>query len=98
METKNRLRTTLNLDRDIINSIKIIATNKNSTQTEIITEYLKKGLELEDEKNKIPENLIANKNTYNPDPERRMKFAGIIKAKKPIDLTKTLEEVRKMEY
>ncbi|KZX12125.1 DUF6364 family protein [Methanobrevibacter filiformis] len=98
METKNRLRTTLNLDKDIIKSIKIIAANKNSTQTEIINEYLKKGLESEDEKNKIPQYLIANKNTFNPDPERRMKFAGIIKTKKPFNTSKALDEVRKMEY
>lgn len=53
METKNRLRTTLNIDKDIIKSIKVIAINKKSTQTEIINEYLKKGLEEEEKKIKF---------------------------------------------
>jgi len=97
METKNRIRTTLNIDKDIVDSIKIIAKNKKSTQTEIINEYLKRSLEAEDEKNKIPEYLIANKKTYNPDKERKKNMAGIIKGKKPFDAVELINSSRRGE-
>jgi hypothetical protein len=97
METKNRLRTTLNLDKDIIDSIKVIAKNKNTTQTEIINEYLKKSLESEDKKNKIPGHLIANKNTYNPDKQRKKEMAGIIKGKKPFNAVDLINSSRRVE-
>ncbi|MDR2623504.1 MAG: DUF6364 family protein [Methanobrevibacter sp.] len=95
--TKNRLRTSLNIDKDIIKSIKIIAINRNSTQTEIINEYLKKGLEAEEDKNKIPEYLIANKENYNPDKERKKKMAGIIKVKKSFDAVELINSSRRGE-
>jgi len=97
METKNRIRTTLNIDKDIVDSIKIIAKNKKSTQTEIINEYLKRSLEAEDEKNKIPAYLIANKKTYNPDKERKKNMAGIIKGKKPFDAVELINSSRRGE-
>jgi hypothetical protein len=90
MKTKNRLRITLNIDKDIIKTIKLLALNRNSTQTEIINYYLKKGLESEDTKNKIPEYLIANKKTYNPDKTRKKKMAGIIKVKEPFDVVEMI--------
>jgi hypothetical protein len=46
----------------------------------------------------IPDHLITNKDTYDPDPERRMSFAGIIKTDKPFDTKKALDEIRRMEY
>jgi hypothetical protein len=97
MKTKNRLRTTLNIDKDIIKTIKVIALNKNSTQTEIINYYLKKGLESEDTKNKIPEYLITNKKTYNPDKIRKKKMAGIIKVKEPFDAAELINSSRSGE-
>ncbi|MDR1819658.1 MAG: DUF6364 family protein [Methanobrevibacter sp.] len=95
MKTKNRLRTTLNLDKDVIKTIKVVALNKNSTQTEIINEYLRKGLEAEKDKNKIPDYLIANKTTYNPDPDRIMKSSGFIKGVEPFDAVKLVKEMRR---
>ena len=97
MESKNRIRTTLNIEKEIIDSIKIIANNKNSTQTEIINEYLKKSLEAEDEKYKIPDYLIANKKTYNPDKQRKKNMAGIIKGKKPFNAVDLLNSSRRGE-
>ncbi|MDR2544081.1 MAG: DUF6364 family protein [Methanobrevibacter sp.] len=97
METKNRLRTTLNIDKDIIKSIKVIAINKKSTQTEIINEYLKKGLEEEEKKNKIPDYLIANKKTFNPDKSRKKELAGFIKVKNTFDAVELINDSRRGE-
>jgi hypothetical protein len=97
MKTKNRLRTTLNIDKDIIKSIKLIALNRNSTQTEIINEYLKKGLDAEDDKNKIPDYLLANKKTYSPDKLRKKNMAGIIKVKEPFDAVELINSSRRGE-
>jgi hypothetical protein len=97
MKTKSRLRTTLNIDKDIIKSIKVVALNKNSTQTEIINEYLKKGLETEEDKNKIPSYLIANKKTYNPDKLREKKLAGFIKTKNTFDAVELINDSRRGE-
>ena len=97
METKNRIRTTLNIDKDIMDSIKVIAKNKNSTQTEIINEYLKKSVEAEDKMNKIPSYLIANKKTFNPDKQRKKNMAGIIKGKKPFNAVDLVNSSRRGE-
>ncbi|KZX10762.1 DUF6364 family protein [Methanobrevibacter curvatus] len=93
---QNRVKTTLSLDKDIIKSIKLVALNKDTTQTKIINEYLKQGLMNEEDinkENKIPEHLILNKSTYNPDHEKLMSMAGIAKNGKPFS---SVELIRKM--
>jgi len=54
---QSKVKTTLNLDTDIIKAIKIVALNKDTTQTEIINEYLKQGLRNEQEINKKNKSL-----------------------------------------
>ncbi|WP_156314776.1 DUF6364 family protein [Methanobrevibacter arboriphilus] len=51
MKTKNR--TTLFIDSEIIDTIKQIAINKNTTQTKIINDYLKQGIEKRTTKKQI---------------------------------------------
>jgi len=43
-----KIRTTLILDKNIIQLIKRVALEKKTTQTEIINDYLQKGLNNED--------------------------------------------------
>ena len=93
MQTK--IKTTLNLDSDIIKTIKLVALNKGTTQTKIINEYLKQGLLNEPEvnkKSKIPDYLIANKETY--DPNYNKNNAGLVKNVKPFDAVKLIRDVR----
>lgn len=95
MKNENKVRTTLNLDEDVIKSIKVVALNKNTTQTEIINKYLKKGLQSEKEKDKIPNYLIANTETYDPDQKRKKEMAGIIKTKRSFDAVKIVRDSRR---
>lgn len=93
MQTK--VKTTLSLDSDIIKTIKLVALNKGTTQTKIINEYLKQGLLNEPEinkENKIPDYLIANKKTYNPNYNENN--AGIIKNVKPFNAVNLIRDVR----
>ena len=53
---------------------------------------------LEKPKNKIPEHLILNKDTYNPDPKRRRESAGMIKGCKPFNAVKLIREMREGGY
>jgi hypothetical protein len=54
---QSKVKTTLNLDTDIIKAIKAVALNKDTTQTEIINEYLKQGLRNEQDINKKNKSL-----------------------------------------
>lgn len=65
---QNKVKTTLNIDKNLLQSIKLIAVNKEKTQTEIITEYLKQGVNNEYD---IPKKRKSLKDAY-----------GIYKAKK----------------
>ena len=92
---QTRVKTTLSLDSDIIKTIKLVALNKGTTQTKIINEYLKQGLINEPEinkKNKIPDYLIANKETYNSNYKENN--AGLIKNVKPFNAVKLIRDVR----
>ena len=93
MQTK--VKTTLSLDKDIMRGIKLVALNKGWTQTKIINEYLKQGLINEpniNKENKIPDYLIANKDTYNPNYKENN--AGLIKNVKPFNAVKLIRDVR----
>ena len=80
------------IDTDVFQTIKGIAKDKKTTEKKLINDILKK--EIETTKNKIPEYLIANKDTYNPDPESFLKNAGFIKNVEPFDAVKLIREVR----
>ncbi|WP_225369523.1 hypothetical protein [Methanobrevibacter arboriphilus] len=43
-----KVKTTLNLNKDIMKSIKLIALNKETTQTKVINDLLEKAIENED--------------------------------------------------
>ena len=82
----------IEIEPDLLNKISRIAKDKNTTENKIINDILKRGVETTE--NKIPDYLIGNKDTYNPDPERRRKMAGIVKNCKPFNAVKLVREMR----
>lgn len=88
------VRTTLNLDKNIMQTIKIMAMNKETTQTKIINDLLEKAIEKESVKSKIPKYLIANKNR-NPDRKEFKKTIGMMKASKGFNPVEAVKETRK---
>ena len=88
------IRTTLNLDKNIMQTIKIMAMNRETTQTKVINELLEKAIEKETLNSKIPNYLIANKNRT-PDRTEFKKSIGMMKAPKGFDPVEAINEVRK---
>ncbi|MGL6298913.1 MAG: hypothetical protein ACRC1M_07095 [Methanobacteriaceae archaeon] len=89
-----KVRTTLNLDKNIMQTIKIIALNKETTQTKVINDLLKKAIESEDKINTIPDYLIANKNRT-PDEEGLNELIGSIKVPNGFNPVEAVKELRK---
>jgi len=81
------VRTTLNLDKNVLKNIKIIAIHKETTQTKIINDYLKECVEKEHIK-EISDNLKK----VNPNGLKEM--VGVVKTKKP---TNAVELKRKAQ-
>ncbi|MGL6298182.1 MAG: DUF6364 family protein, partial [Methanobacteriaceae archaeon] len=52
-------KTSINLDTQIIETIKIIAKNRGITQTEVITEYIKQGIKKEPKQNKTKLKILV---------------------------------------
>ena len=100
MASKNdKMKTTITLDKNIFKSLKKIAIDREISQNQLMNDYIVKGLKNEEKtKSKIPEHLILNKDTYNPDPERRRKFAGTIKYGKPFSAVELIREMREEGY
>jgi hypothetical protein len=91
METK--VKTTISLEKSILKTIKQIALNKDTTQTEIINNYLRECIEKEPIENKTEIKWIKK-----PDPSKNMEdLKGIIKTDKPVNAVKLINEVRKGE-
>ena len=89
-----KTKTSINLDNKLIDTIKRIANNKKTTQTEIITEYIKQGIEKEPEINKTKLRVIVKQ-----DPNKNIDdIIGTIKAPKDFDILKAIDETRKGEY
>lgn len=86
-----------NINPNLLKKISKIAKNEKISEEEAINEIIKKGINAKT-KNKIPEHLILNKNTYNPYSEKSRKMIGIIKTDKPFDTAKAIREIRNMEY
>lgn len=86
-----------NINPNLLKKISKIAKNEKISEEEAINEIIEKGINAKT-KNKIPEHLILNKNTYNPDPEKSRKMIGIIKTYKTFDTAKAIREIRDMEY
>jgi metal-responsive CopG/Arc/MetJ family transcriptional regulator len=84
----------INLDTELIDTIKRIANNKGITQTEIITEYIKQGIQKEPQINKIKLKTLVKQ-----DPNASIDdMIGTIKAPKGFNSVKAINEVRKGEY
>jgi len=86
-----------NIKDNLLKMISKIAKDGKVTEEKVINEIMEKGIEVKT-KNKIPEHLIANKDTYDPDSELTRELIGIIKTKKPFDTAKAIREVRNREY
>jgi len=80
-------RTTLNLDKNVLKNIKIIAVSKETTQTKIINDYLKEGIQREQIKE-----ISDNFKKVNPNELKKM--VGVVKTKKP---TNAVELKRKAQ-
>ena len=83
---------TINIKPDLLKTISKIAKRENTTENKVINDLIAKGIE--ESEPKIPEHLITNKDTYNHDPKRRMKSAGMIKGCKPFNAVELVREMR----
>jgi hypothetical protein len=86
---------TININPDLLKTIRKIAKRENTSENNVINDLIAKGIEKSEPK--IPEHLITNKDTYNPNPERVMKMAGIIKGCKPFNAVELIRDMRKGE-
>lgn len=105
------VKTTLNIDSEIMQKIKLIAVNKNKTQTEIVNKFLKQGVmseteinkddTLEERINKTPNLKLMKKSKYvlDKDDARKSfeKLKGSIKTDKPVNAVKLINEIRRGE-
>jgi len=105
------VKTTLNIDSEIMHRIKLVAVNRNKTQTEIINKYLKQGLinekkinkndTLEDRLDKNPNLKLMKKSKYVLDKEDARnsfeKLKGSVKTDKSVNAVKLINEVRRGE-
>lgn len=88
-----KVKTSINLDTKLINTVKRIANNRGTTQTEIITEYIKQGIKKEPKVNKVKLKILVEQ-----DPNASIDdMIGSIKAPKGFNSVKALDEIRKGE-
>ncbi|OQD58381.1 hypothetical protein MBBAR_17c00210 [Methanobrevibacter arboriphilus JCM 13429 = DSM 1125] len=94
-----KVKTTLNLNKDIMKSIKLIALNKETTQTKVINDLLEKAIENEDNIfKKNPKIKPMKKSKFKKDSNKSLEdLIGSIKTKKEIDAVELINEVRKGE-
>ena len=84
------MSTTVKIESELFKTIEEIAKKENTT----INNVIKQGIEKIKNKNKIPDYLIGNKDTYNPDPKENLKMAGIGKYGKSFSAVKLVREMR----
>ncbi|KZX16698.1 hypothetical protein MBCUT_05560 [Methanobrevibacter cuticularis] len=103
------VKTTLNIDSETMRKIKLIALNKNKTQTEIVNKILKQGVineteinendTLEERINKNPNLKLMKKSKYVLDKDNARKsfenLKGSIKTEKSVNAVKLINDVRK---
>jgi len=92
-----KVKTTLNLNKDIIQNIKIIALNKKTTQTEVINDLLEKAIENEDSIFKRNPNIKLMKESKFKNTSKKSfeDLKGIIKTDKPVNAVKLVNELRR---
>ena len=78
-----KVKTTINIEKEILTELKIMADSKDTTQTEIINTMLKKGIILEKQAEKQEKTKGDN----------FLKLAGIVTAPESFNAT---EEIRKL--
>lgn len=72
-----------------------MAKKENKSEIKVLEDVIEKGIKIiKKEEFKIPEYLIGNKDTYNPGPERLMKFAGIGSTDKLFNAVELVREMR----
>ncbi|MDR0900198.1 MAG: hypothetical protein LBM26_00900 [Methanobrevibacter sp.] len=86
---------TVSIKDDIYKTITKLAKKENTTETKVLEDIIEKGLR--NTESKIPDYLIGNKDTYDPNPERRLSFAGFIKGVKPFNAVELVREMRRGE-
>jgi len=84
------MSTTVKIESELFKTIEEIARKENTT----INNVIKQGIEKIKNENKIPDYLIGNKDTYNPDSKENLKMAGIGKYGKPFSAVKLVREMR----
>ncbi|MCL2687807.1 MAG: hypothetical protein FWE58_04660 [Methanobrevibacter sp.] len=78
--SSQRVRTTLNIEKNLMKAIKLTAINEEKTQTEIINETLKKEfIDVQKPNNEVRQPLSE--------------MAGIFKAKKPFNSVKLIKKI-----
>ena len=80
---ESKVKTTLNLDNNLIKAIKVVALNRGTTQTKVITDYLKQGLKNEPDTNRENKSLKD--------------LVGIIEVDEPFDATEEIRKMRNKE-
>jgi hypothetical protein len=89
------VKTTLNLKKNIMKNIKIIALNKENTQTKVINDLLEKAIEKEDPIfKKNPKVKLMEKSRFRGDSDSFDKLIGSIKAPEGFDPVEAVKEVR----
>ena len=92
------VKTTLNLKKNIIKNIKIIALNKETTQTKVINDLLEKAIEKEDAIYlKNPKIKLMNKSRFKNPKKSFDDLIGSIETEKEVDAVELINEVRKGE-
>jgi len=86
----------IEIKAELLESISKIAKDENTTEKKILNQIIEEGIKNRT-KNKLPEDLIINKETYNPDSKRSRELIGIIKTKEPFDTAKAIREIRGIE-
>ena len=80
---ESKVKTTLNLDNNLVKAIKVVALNRGTTQTKVITDYLKQGLKSEPDTNRENKSLKD--------------LVGIIEVDEPFDATEEIRKMRNKE-
>jgi len=90
------VKTTLNLDKNIMKNIKLIAINKETTQTKVINDLLEKAIEKEDKIfKKNPKIKMMKKSRFKKDSSKSFdELIGSIETEKEIDAVELINEVR----
>ena len=90
------VKTTLNIDSEIMRKIKLIAVNKNKTQTEIVNKMLEQGVKNETEINE--NDTLEEWINKNPKKQESLEFISELgTASEPFDSVKELKKVENGE-